>query len=383
MPKHNKIRILFIIDTLASDKAGTESQLIKLIKGLPKDTYQCYLACLKKSQWLHENDIGIPSFILGSSSIRSYKFYLGLIKLIKYIRKNRIDIVQAHFPTAITAGVIAARLAGNRRIVSCRRDMGFWYTPSLISILRLSNLLVNCFLVNSSVIKQLIIEREKVSSKKVFVIYNGVDPPEKIHDDAIIKLKFEMGIPQSCIVIGTVANLNRRVKRVDLFIKSAAFISRRCKEVFFVIIGSGCLLNAHKRLAEELGVSDNIIFAGLRSDVLDVIQTFDIGVNSSDSEGFSNAVLEYMICGVPVVATACGGNTEIVVNGKNGYLVPAGNHIALSTSIINIILDNKKRKQMAINAKKAALKYSTEKMIKKHETLYVNLMRNPYIGVAK
>ena len=63
--------------------------------------------------------------------------------------------------------------------------------------------------------------------------------------------------------------------------------------------------------------------------------------------------------------------------------MPAGNYIALSTFIINIILENKKRKQMAINAKKDALKYSTEKMIKKHETLYLHLMRNSEIGFAK
>jgi len=371
----NKIRILFIIDTIASDKAGTEGQLIKLIKALPTDIYQCYLACFNKSQWLHENDIGIPLNILGSSSIRSYKFYVGIIRLIKYIRKNRIDIVQTHFPTSITAGVIAARLTGIRRVISCRRDMGFWYTPILISILRLSNLLADCFLVNSSAIKKLIADVEKIAPQKILVIYNGIDPPNKIQGDAIIKLRSEIGITQNHVVIGTVANLNRKVKRVDLFIRAAALIKKQCENALFVVVGDGHLANELKELAEELDVSDDIIFTGLRRDVLDVIQLFDVGVNCSDSEGFSNALLEYMICGVPVVATACGGNSEVVTNGRNGYLVPAWSHVKLANSIIDIIFSIEKRKEMAINAKEDALSYSFEKMIKKYETLYMNLMK--------
>ena len=128
--KH-KIRILFLIDSIETDRAGTEGQLLKLISHLNIDRFECHLGCFDNTKWLKNADTGVNVFLIGTRNFHNPKMYFGLLKYINYLRTNNIDIVHAFFPTSITVGVLFSKLAGVKNIISARRDMGFWQSRGL------------------------------------------------------------------------------------------------------------------------------------------------------------------------------------------------------------------------------------------------------------
>jgi glycosyltransferase involved in cell wall biosynthesis len=151
-------------------------------------------------------------------------------------------------------------------------------------------------------------------------------------------------------VVGIVANFNRPVKRVDLFIEAAARVHARHPETRFFIVGGGGLEAKLRRLAHRLGLGHAVVFAGPQANSLSYIKTFTIGVLCSDSEGFPNVLLEYMAASIPAVATAVGGNTELITHGVNGLLCPANDAEALAQRICELVASPARRASLARQA---------------------------------
>ena len=208
----NKINILFLIDSIITDRAGTESQLIKLIQDINRDEFECHLCCFEDSKWLKTKDLKVNKFIIGGTSLLKYNMYSGLIKYISYLKDNKIDIINAYFIKSITIGVLISRIAGVRNIISSRRDMGYWRTTYLTYLLRISNKYVTEFLVNSKHIKKELSDSENIKPDKIHVIYNGIEIPD-IKNAQKNKMRDNLQIESDMKVVGTIANLNRNVKR--------------------------------------------------------------------------------------------------------------------------------------------------------------------------
>ena len=172
------------------------------------------------------------------------------------------------------------------------------------------------------------------------------------------------------------ANLNREVKRIDVFIRSAKYILEINPFVRFVIIGDGYLKEKYCELTRQLKINDRITFIGSVSNPQDYISIFDIAINSSDSEGFSNAVLEYMALGIPTVATDVGGNAEIIYHMKNGILVPPGNPQKMADAVLDVINDRYLRENIGVNAEKRGREFSLSLMVARHEDYFKNLIYN-------
>jgi len=371
---NHKIKIMFLLDAIETDKAGTEGQLLKIISRLDKEKYECYLGCFGNTAWLRTRDLSINIFVIGTQSFHNPKMYFGLVKYIKYLRSNNIDIVHAFFPTSITIGVLLSRLAGVKHIISSRRDMGFWLTPFLKFLLRLSNKVVDSFLVNSEEVKKKVYKEEKVCIDKIDVIYNGIEEPVFDRQKTAENMRAKLAIPRSFFVVGTVANLNRHVKRIDLFIDSAKCILSKIKNVIFIIIGDGHLKKEYEERSRDLGISDKIFFLGSISNVYEYISIFNVAVNCSDSEGFSNAVLEYLAMGIPTVATNVGSNAEIIRHLQNGFLVKPGSLREMAEAIIKILRDERLRKSLSLRAREYSKMFSTESMISNYEKYYENII---------
>lgn len=354
----NPINVLYIIDSLTH--GGTERQLVELIRNLDRSRVSSHLCTLKPSQGFFD-ELDIPKICLHYSSFASLKI-IGVVKsLSKFIKQNEIQIVQTFFQDPFLLASLAKPL--NRyMLIGSFRDMGFWRTPGESRKMRLSYPFFDGFIANSEAVKESFVVTDGLPPEKITVIYNGFDL-NTIPEDSI-------PITASP-VIGIVANLNRPVKRVQDFILAAAQVYRIVPDARFVIVGGGHLQKEFQALADRSGIAHCTSFTGMISNPLQHVRGFTVGVITSETEGFCNAIIEYMACGVPVIATRTGGNVEMIDEGENGYLYEVGNVDELAAKLLLLLDDRQACTGIGIkNADKVRNRYSIEQMIESHQKLY-------------
>ena len=233
--------------------------------------------------------------------------------------------------------------------------------------MRLAEKTFDAFLANSQAVKEHFCQADGLDPEKVSVIYNGFDlsrleglaPPNRDPDSP---------------VIGIVANLNRPVKRVQDFIATVGLIRQQVSNAHFAVVGDGYLRGDLEQMAAGLGLSGCVSFVGSQPNPLDFIKDFSIGVITSETEGFSNAVIEYMACGVPVVASATGGNVELVKEGVNGHLVPVGDVEQFADKAIRLLDVSLNLKVAENNRGYVSSKLSLPIMLQAYEDFYQSLM---------
>lgn len=319
------VNVLYIIDSLAH--GGTEKQLVQLIRHLDPEKFRPHLCTLKRSEGLYD-ELDIPKICLDFVSFGRPAVVKKVATLSSFIRRHRIRIVQTFFQDPFLLGAMVKPFTGVKLIGSFR-DLGFWRTPSETRKMRLAYPFFSGFIANSQAVKDHFVQRDGIRAEKIQVIYNGVD-----------LAGFVPRSPESFdgknFVVGIVANLNRPVKRVQDFIQAAALVRREVQDAEFVIVGDGHLKGELETLARSLGLGGSITFTGRIENPAEVIRGFHVGVITSETEGMCNAVIEYMACGLPVVATDVGGNPELVVDGESGYLVPPAAPAILAEKIIQL-----------------------------------------------
>jgi glycosyltransferase involved in cell wall biosynthesis len=290
------------------------------------------------------------------------------MRLYRLFRKLQPDIVHTFFPTSNSIGIMIARLAGVRRLISSRRDMGYNLNGRDIALLRWADLLVSFVVVNSRIVGERTVKTEGLPGRKLRIVYNGIAMPGRPSEHC----PRERGTP----IVGIVANLNRRVKRVDLFVRGAALVARQFPNARFNIVGDGDLRESLEKLASELSLDSALAFMGRRPDVDQLLPEMGVGVICSDSEGLSNSIMEYMTAGLPVVATGVGGNSELVIDGVTGILVPAGDENALAEAVMALLRNPEKASSMgAAGRTRVAENFSLERMIQEMDSIYRESMK--------
>lgn len=365
------IKIAFIIDTIESPTAGTEKQLLMLIKYLDRSRFAPTLFVLHSSPWLENEFVLCPLEVIDFRSYFSLRSYWQFFRFVKILGERKYDCLQTHFIDSNILGVFAAKLAGIQLVISSRRDQGYWHTPEKLFLFKILNRWVSYFVANCHATAKWASEAEDILLERIKVIYNGIELEQFVPFTVAKKrvIRREIGFQDDDIVVGIVANL-RPVKRIGIFLRAVALVSASLPEARFLIVGGGEQRLELERLAGELGISDETIFLGKRTDVPRVLAAFDMGVLSSDSESFSNAIVEYMATGLPVIATDVGGCREMIENGINGYVVPPSEPAIMAERIIELV-NNHDLVQIGKNNKKKAVNlFSSEAMVDSFERLY-------------
>ena len=375
--RSKKIKVIFMIDFLYGLSGGTENQLVKIMKNLEKNKYDIYLVTLQDTQWVRNNMRNLNCRIMtyNIEKLKNPINILVFIRLVKYIRKVKPDIVVTFFPLSNILGVIAAKLAKVDTIISTRRDYGLWLDKKSVYFLRFANVFVKGIVANSRKVKELTSVEEKFDSSKIHVIYNGVEV-NNVNPYAVkgSLLKKELGIATHSKVVGIVGNL-RPMKRHRTFIKAAKQVSRIRNDVDFLIVGDGPLRKNIEALTAELGIEKQIHFVGRQENVLPFLSIFDIGVNCSSNEGLSNAIMEYMAYGVPCIAARAGGNSELIENGINGYTFSLDDDEELAELILSLLDDRESKREFASKSKDIILKQLTlDRMIREYDTYFTQML---------
>jgi len=351
-------RLLFCIGGIG--RGGAEMQLVGLIGHLDRRRFAPHLCTLHPSDTLLA-EVDCPRLELPTRRLVSPTGGRHLYRLAGYLRREGIQVVQTFFQDPTLLGLGAARLARVPVRVVSFRDMGFWRNPAQEFRMRCVYPLATGFLANSLAVRDAVCTRDRIDRARVKVIYNGIDSARLLLVEHT----------ETELAVGMVGNLYMRIKRTDLFLRAAARVARQHPEVTWHVIGDGALRGEYEALATDLGIRQRCVFTGGVSDVAGYLGKLAIGVNCSDSEGFSNAVLEYMLAGCAVVATAVGGNPEVVRDGETGLLVPPDNEEALASALSRLIDDRATRLRLSRQARAMVEHdYSWEKCVAEHEEFY-------------
>jgi glycosyltransferase involved in cell wall biosynthesis len=210
----------------------------------------------------------------------------------------------------------------------------------------------------------------------VETIYNGVDTrkfsPGLAQDD--VRKKFHINSEDT--VIGTVGRLSPE-KGLEYLISAIPDVVNVYPRTKVFIVGNGddkYRLSLQEKV-KELELSSRIFFVGFYEDVPQVLRCMDIFSLPSLFEAFNRSLLEAMACGLPVVATAVGGNVEIVQDGVNGLLVPPSNPRALAIAITELLKDIEKARKMGLEGKLLVEEnFSIDINVRKIEKLYLQIL---------
>jgi len=373
--KNQPYKIAYIIDEVGASTAGTEKHLLSLINGLSGTNFKPFLVVLRSSEYLRNNLTACPVYVLGIPKLLSPKSIIRGIELCAFLRRNSIQLVHIFFNDSSIFAPFFCKIAGSKVILS-RRDLGFNYTQEQLLFLKLNRLFTDCVIVNSKAVKRIVCVKEHwSSSRKVKVIHNGVNF-ENFEKPIHYGIRDQLNIPPKAPLVGIVANLNPWKRHEDL-IEAFSCVYYKKPKSHLVIIGNGMLKEYLQKKAENLGVKHAAHFLGTIRNVIPVIQEFSVGILCSETEGFSNALLEYMACGKAVIATRVGGNVEIIKDGKNGFLVPVGDIKTLAERILTLLNDNTLRDKFGTSARHTVKKeFTFEKMLKAHLLVYKELIRH-------
>lgn len=257
------------------------------------------------------------------------KDFGSYVRLWRLLRSKRVDIVHTRNFGTVDCGLVA-RLAGVKTLVHSEHgwDMSDLSggNPKYIRLRRWMAPLATRWLAVSANIRDWLEQTVGVSASKLTHIYNGVDSK---------RFYPKVSSSNDKLHVGFVGRLED-VKNPSLMIRAMARLAvdtSLSRPVELTVVGSGSLLEPLKELARESGVDNLVHFIGPRTDVPELMRTFDAFILSSYNEGISNTILEAMASGLPVVATEVGGNPELIESNVSGQLYPSDDDCALAKAL--------------------------------------------------
>jgi len=382
------MRLVFVVDGLPHARAGTERQLSILLAHLAQRA-QVDVVVLRPSPWLFDNAtrLGLGAHLVSFNGLKSPAGWLGLVRLWRCLRRLKPDVVHTFLPVANIFGVLAAQLCGVRTILASRRDFGEWMTPAYLRATRLANRCVDHIVVNAPRVGQLTHEAEGFPPGKISVIYNGMDVAafQSLSRDAT--LLSELRLPAGAKLAILVANF-RPMKRHATAVRAARLLKDAGENLHIVFIGANAmpydLREQTRALATELDVADVVHFVPDTSNVPAWLALADIGINCSQGEGLSNAVMEYMAASLPVIVAASGGNPDLIEHERTGLLFPLDDAQALAAGLRRLAGDPALGRRLAAAAlDHARAHFDIQKMSAQFFDLYCRLSSSAQRGALR
>jgi glycosyltransferase involved in cell wall biosynthesis len=364
-----KVRVLHCLETIGS--GGVEQRRLLMAKHLDSARYEQHVVC---SYVINEFNLrfeeqGVPvSAIRGLHNLFNFPYYFRLFKVIRQYKPHIIH-------GAVFEGVISAVVGG----LFCRVPVIIieetsdpqnrsWRGTFLMKIF--SILADNIVGISPSVVGYL---RDKVHIKKskLRLINNGVSVPVLPASHELQNLKKALGISESDFVIGSIGRLLDSHKRFSDVIKAVAILVKTLSDIKLVIVGDGKDKDMLIRMVHDVGLQNNVVFAGHQKDTRSYYAIMDVFCLASHMEGFGLVVVEAMFFKLPVVVTAVGGMKNIVLDGQTGLLVEKYSPESLAAAI-KLLHDNPDmRGKMGMNGYQRAMdEYSAEVYVRKVDTLY-------------
>jgi glycosyltransferase involved in cell wall biosynthesis len=357
--------------------AGTERHILEVLTHLDRRVFTPMLCCLRaEGDYLlnRVRELGVP--VVDSHvgpSLRGPELPRAVVRLSRELRQWGASVVHSYLFHGNLLGTLAARLAGVPVALASKRSLDTYPKRQDRWACHVVNHLADCVTANAEAVRRHVHTAEGCRLDKIVVIPNGVDltrfrgthsptpgPPAEF--------------PRSGPILGSVARLAPKKGQATL-IEAAALVLRRRPDATFVLVGGGpqrAELRAH---ADRLGLDGRLRFLGPVEDPVPLLSRMDIFVLPSHMEGMSNALLEAMAAGRPVVATDVGGNAEVVRDGVTGLLVPPRDAGRLAEALLALLDDPARAGAMgAAGRVRVEAHFSAGVMVRHLEDLYRKLL---------
>jgi L-malate glycosyltransferase len=361
--------IFLMTETLQT--GGTERQFSLAARALERD-FSIHLGCAAR-RGSFAVDIGqIPEFETGRSMVGPTALR-STARLVRYLRRHNVVLAHAFdFYTNLML-VPAARIAGVPVVIGSQRQLG----DLLSAAKRLAQLsafhLCDAVVCNSQATAARLCA-DGVKRSKLVVLPNYL--PDEAFGDVVPALPRKDGV----LRVGMVARMNNPVKNHSLLLKAVAGLSARFPGLELVLAGDGPLRPGLESQARELGISRRVLFLGDRRDVTAVLRSLDIAVLTSDSESLSNAILEAMATGLPVVASRVGGNIELVREGETGLLFSPGEQHGLEKALETLLLSKDLRHRAGVQGRTyVRAHFNMDSVLAQFRNLYLSLLKKKAI----
>ncbi|MDR2756940.1 MAG: glycosyltransferase family 4 protein [Planctomycetaceae bacterium] len=374
------IRILYLIDDLWSSRGGSEQHLLWLLNNIPDSEFEKHFVIFSTLWHPEPSILEHQPLVLGERyGITRCSWLRRLWALNQLIRKWNIDLIQAFSPMGEFAAVLASSLSLRCRVVGNRRDCGYDRRLKYRAINRLSRFFGTKYIANSEAARQAAFRNDRTPLESITVIRNPV-ATNRIQEGLRVPWEREkLPIPKKAQhgkIIGMVASV-RPIKDYSSLIRATKIVLEKIPDTWLLCIGEP--QENHKKelqhLADELGISERILWYGGIDNPLTIIPNFDVAVLSSHSESFSNSVLEYAVAECPIVVSNVGGLSEIIENNQTGFVVPPQNPQVLAEKIIQLLENPELGKTFGKRAKESVFeKYDEKKILEQYLNYYKSIV---------
>ena len=393
MDKDNRITVLYV-HANNTDIGGADYCLFKLVAELDKNMFRPVVCLSEKTEILdlYKNE-GIKTYLIDMERIKKSKNPLYLAKLLtkfiptvrcikRIIKQENVDLVHGNDLLDIY-GPIAGRLSRIpvTQYVRWILVSPGWFRKVLTGIVYKIN---HVILTVSDGVGNAMFSRNGRIMPNISTCYDWIDMDKVGHSEKGTDIKKEFSIPPEVPVVGCVGRLEPW-KGQEIFIKAASEVIKRFPDAIFLAVGGAVEGRGRetyakhlKTLAKDLNIADQVIFTGHRSDVADVMESFDVFVHSSVTpDPLPGVVMEAMFCCRSVVGANAGGVAEEVENGRTGLLYKPGNHLEMAKAVIQLLEQPALAREMGKEGRKRVESVFNKKdLCARMENIYRELVWN-------
>lgn len=374
------VTVVYLTDKLAY--GGTPLQIVELALHLDRARFRPYLIALSQieaalRERLEQSNIQMEC--LEQANWVRVNALPAAWKLYRSLRRLAPEIVHAFLTTGNVLGAVLGTLARVPVIVSSHRDLGgfdgkwitrmnFWTDRHLATSVT----------ANSLAVREALAQRSNAPAETIRLLYNGIDLKKIETANRGLAKRQELGLPPNALAIGVIANI--RVAKghqylLEAFNRIAPHVPQACL-LICGFAGDHDLMKTLQRLAAAGGAAGRVRFMNSRNDIPEMLHALDVVVSPSLSEGFSNAILEAMAAGKPVIATRVGGSPEQIIDGVTGLLVPPQDAGAIAQALLRLLRSPGLRREMGTAAQRHVQEnFSVAIMTRNHTRLYDDLLR--------
>ncbi|MBD3347912.1 MAG: glycosyltransferase [Candidatus Eisenbacteria bacterium] len=359
--------MLHIVQSL--DTGGAERVVAEYGLAHDRDRYSPEVCCVFEGGYLVPmlESAGVPVHALRR---RSKLDPVAFFRLARLIAARRFDVVHNHNFTALAIGWPAAAAAGVPTLVRTEHNVSRRTRPLRRLLSRLAATREDAQIAVSDAVRESHVAAGRLPALRFATVWNGISDARLLTREDRADLRRRLGFPPGATICLSVGSLTEQKHFANL-LRAAALVVRDVPDALFAVAGAGPEGPGLLRLADELGLAENVWFLGRTTDVPALLGASDMFVLSSEWEGLPITILEAMAAGLPCVATRVGGVEEAIEDGVSGLVVEPGDPDALAGGILTLAEDEGLREKLARSARAVYERsFTAERMVRETEALY-------------